>query len=352
MTLAGFRPLRSGRRSGGRRVSLAASGGSGSEDSRTRLAASGGSESRSDDRPLIAGEDPRTQSAAGVPRGRAALWLALAKPRLNALAVATVGIGYHLGADALDWGVLLSVLVGAGLVAAGGAAFNQVAERDLDALMTRTRSRPLPLGGISPAAGQLFATVLSVAGLAVLALGANPLSAVVALATLVSYAWIYTPLKRRTSLAVLAGAVPGAMPPVIGWAAATGALTVEAWLLFGIVFAWQLPHFHSLAWLHRDDYARAGFKVLAVTDANGRRTATHSLLWAVLLVVLSALAAVVDLAPPAFAIGAATVGVAFAVLAARFAAVRNRARARVLFLGSLVVLPLIWTTLVTGHATL
>ncbi len=327
MTLAGLWPRRSGSRPGGRRVSQAASGGS----RRGRR---------------------RTQSAARAPRSRASLWLALAKPRLNALAVATVGIGYYLGAGTLDLGVLLSVLVGSGLVAAGGAAFNQVAERDLDALMNRTRSRPLPLGGISPGAGQLFATVLSIAGLIVLALGANPLAAAVALATLVSYAWIYTPLKRRTPWAVLVGAVPGALPPVIGWAAATGALTVEAWLLFGIVFAWQLPHFHSLAWLHRDDYARAGFRVLAVTDPDGRRTALESLLWAVMLVVLSGPAATVGLAPPAFAIAAAAFSAVFALLAARFALDRSPARARTLFLGSLVALPLIWIALVAGHATL
>ena len=285
-------------------------------------------------------------------RSRGVLWLALAKPRLNALAVATVGIGYFLGAGSTDVEVLLCVLIGSGLVAAGGAAFNQVAERDLDALMARTRLRPLPMGGISPGAGRLFATVLSIAGLIVLALGANPLSSVVALATLVSYAWIYTPLKRRTSLAVLVGAVPGALPPVIGWAAATGALTVEAWLLFGIVFAWQLPHFHSLAWLYRDDYARAGFKVLAVDDPTGRRSATHSLVWALLLLVLCLLGAAVGLAPPAFAIAAAGFSAAFSLLAARFVFDRSPARARILFLGSLIVLPLIWSALVAGHATL
>lgn len=283
---------------------------------------------------------------------RASLWLALAKPRLNALAVATVGIGYYLGAGALDLGVLLSVLAGSGLVAAGGAAFNQVAERDLDALMNRTRSRPLPLGSISPAAGQLFATVLSIAGLIVLALGANLLAAAVALATLVSYAWVYTPLKRRTPWAVLVGAVPGALPPVIGWAAATGALTVEAWLLFGIVFAWQLPHFHSLAWLHRDDYARAGFKVLAVVDPNGRRTALECTFWAVALAGLSLLAATVGLTSGVFAIIAAAFSATFALLAVRFALDRSPARARTLFLGSLVALPLIWIALVAGHATL
>ncbi len=291
----------------------------------------------------------RPAAVAARPK-RAALMLALVKPRLNALAVATVGIGYYLGAAEFDLGVLLSVLIGAALVAGGGAAFNQVSERDLDALMARTRSRPLPLGSVSPAAARLVAAVLSVAGLVVLVVGANLLAAVVALATLVSYAWIYTPLKRRTSWAVLVGAVPGALPPVIGWAAAAGALTVEAWLLFGIVFAWQLPHFHSLAWLYRDDYARAGFKVLAVADADGRRTAVHSLVWAVLLAGLSLLAAAVGLTPPVFAAAAAGFGALLAVAALGFVVDRSPARARAVFLGSLVVLPLIWISLVSGHA--
>ena len=284
--------------------------------------------------------------------GRASLLLALAKPRLNALAVATVAIGYYLGAQEFDLAVFLAVVAGSALVASGGAAFNQVAERDLDALMARTRSRPLPTGGVSPAAGWLFATILSVAGVIVLALGVNLVATAVALATLISYAWIYTPMKRRTPWAVLVGAVPGALPPVIGWVAARGALTVEAWLLFGIVFAWQLPHFHSLAWLYRDDYARAGFKVLAATDPDGRSTAMQSMLWAFLLAGLTLLAAVVGLAPPAFAIAAATFSTAFALLAARFLNNRTNARARTLFLGSLIVLPLIWTTLVAGHAAL
>jgi len=288
---------------------------------------------------------------AAAPR-RAALLLTLAKPRLNSLAVATVGIGYYLGVAAFELGVLVSVLVGSALVAAGGSAFNQVAERDLDALMTRTASRPMPMGGLTPAAGQMFAAVLSVAGLAVLAVGTNLLATGVALATLVSYAWIYTPLKRRTPWAVLVGAVPGALPPVIGWAAASGGLTFEAWLLFGIVFAWQLPHFHSLAWLYRDDYARAGFRVQAVVDPDGRRTAVECLLWSVLIVVLCWLTAAVGLTLPAFAFAAVGVSAGFVVLAARFLAARSPARARSLFLGSLIVLPLIWTALVAGHAVL
>ena len=283
---------------------------------------------------------------------RGSVLLALAKPRLNALAVATVGIGYYLGAPELHLLVLLCVLAGSALVAGGGAAFNQVAERDLDALMVRTRSRPLPLGGITPAGGRLFATILSVAGLLLLAFGVNLVAMGVALVTLVSYAWIYTPMKRRTTWAVIVGAVPGALPPVIGWAAARGALTVEAWLLFAIVFAWQLPHFHSLAWLYRDDYARAGFKVLAAVDPDGRRTAVHSLLWAVVLVGVCLLAAVVGLTPLTFAAAAAGFSAAFVVLAVRFAGRRSNSRARTLFVGSLIVLPLIWAALVAGHATL
>ncbi len=291
-------------------------------------------------------------AAAAAHPGRASVLLALAKPRLNALAVATVGIGYYLGAPELDLVVLLFVLAGSALVAGGGAAFNQVAERDLDALMVRTRSRPLPVGGISPAGGRLFATILSVAGLILLAFGVNLVATSVALATLVSYAWIYTPMKRRSTWAVLVGAVPGALPPVIGWAAARGALTVEAWLLFAIVFAWQLPHFHSLAWLYRDDYARAGFRVLAAVDPDGRRTAVHSLLWALVLVGVCLLATVVGLTSAAFAATAAGFSAAFVVLAILFASKRSDPRARTLFLGSLIVLPLIWAALVAGHATL
>lgn len=285
------------------------------------------------------------------PRGASAL-LALTKPRLNGLAVATVGIGYYLGALHFDLATFLGVVAGSALVAGGGAAFNMVAERDLDALMARTNSRPLPTGGVSAALGQVFATVLSLAGLIVLAVGTNIAATLVALATLVSYAWIYTPLKRRTSWAVTVGAVPGALPPVIGWAAARGELTVEAWLLFGIVFAWQFPHFHALAWLNRDDYARAGMPVLATRDPDGRRTATHSLLWSLALVALCFLPAALGLTPSPFAMAAGGFSTAFAVLSVLFALERSNARARTLFLGSLVVLPLIWAALVTGHAML
>ncbi len=206
---------------------------------------------------------------------RASDFVALTKPRLNSLVVVSAGVGYVLGAGpAVDLGTALHALVGSGLVAGGAAAFNQVAERDVDKAMRRTGRRPLPAGRVSPLEGSVFAALLSAAGLAQLALGANALAAIVALVTLVSYAGIYTPLKRRTPWATLVGAVPGALPPVIGWAAARGALTMEAWVLFGIVFLWQLPHFHALSWLYRDDYARAGLPLLATADPD-RRPAAH-----------------------------------------------------------------------------
>ena len=203
---------------------------------------------------------------------RVADFLALTKPRLNSLVVVTAGVGYYLGAVTPDLAVALHVLVGSALVAGGAAAFNQVAERDIDEVMLRTRLRPVAAGRLTPTEGRLFAAALSVAGLIELALRVNTVAALVALATLISYAGIYTPLKRRTAWATLVGAVPGALPPVIGWTAARGALTVEAWILFGIVFLWQLPHFHALSWLYREDFGRAGLPLVAT---QGPRGAAH-----------------------------------------------------------------------------
>ena len=284
-------------------------------------------------------------------RHRFADFLALTKPRLNSLVVITAGVGYYLGAaDRLDLMVGLHVLVGSGLVAGGAAALNQVAERDLDGTMQRTRHRPLAAGRIRPIEGCVFATVLAALGLAELAAGANAAAAIIALATLVSYVAIYTPLKRRTSWATVVGAVPGALPPVIGWAAARGGLTREAWAVFGIVFLWQLPHFHALSWLHRDDFRRAGIPLVAVQDADGRRASTHALLFTAALVPTSLAPFFVGLAGPTYLILACVLGVAFLLLAARFALDRTTGRARALFLGSLVYLPLLWGLLVVERA--
>ena len=279
---------------------------------------------------------------------RVADFLALTKPRLNSLVVVTAGVGYYLGAAAPDFAVALHVLVGSALVAGGAAAFNQIAERDIDEVMLRTRLRPMAAGRLTPTEGRLFAATLSVAGLIELALRVNALTALVALATLVSYAGIYTPLKRRTAWATLVGAVPGALPPVIGWTAARGALTVEAWILFGIVFLWQLPHFHALSWLYREDFGRAGLPLVATRDPAGRRTALHALLFAAALVPLSLAPTVIGMAGPRHAVAAGLLGTIFVALAIRFLARPCETRARALFVGSLVYLPLFWISLLAS----
>ena len=294
----------------------------------------------------------KTQTIAFPPvRTRAADFLALAKPRLNLLVIATAGAGYYMGVgEALDPGTFLHTVSGTALVAGGAAALNQVAERDVDGRMQRTRLRPMPDGRLQPGEARRFGLGLSALGLLQLGFGANLLAAAVALATLVSYVSIYTPLKRRTSAATVIGAVPGALPPVVGWAAARGALTIEAVALFAIVFLWQMPHFLALAWMYRDDFARAGFPFLPVIDPAGRRTARQVLWYASALLPVSLVPAVVGLTGGAYLIGASLLGVGFVVLALRFAVSRTSKRARSLFLGSLVYLPLLWALMIADRA--
>ena len=274
-------------------------------------------------------------------------FLTLTKPRLNSLVVVTAGVGFYLGsAGALDLVTLLHTVLGAALVAGGAAAFNQVSERDVDEAMERTRRRPIPTGRIQPSEARMFATVLAVIGATELALTTNWLATVVTLVALVSYVAIYTPLKRRTPWATLVGAVPGALPPMIGWAAARGELGVEAWVLFCIVFLWQLPHFHALAWMYREDFRRANIPLVAVLDRDGRRTSTHALVYAVVLLPVSLTPAAVALSGGLYVIGASAAGTAFLFLAVRFALRHSADRARALFLGSLIYLPVLWTLLV------
>ena len=285
-----------------------------------------------------------------VSRSRLSDFLALTKPRLNSLTVATAGVGYFLGANTpIDGLVALHVLIGSGLVAGGAAALNQIAERDIDEAMARTRHRPMPMGRVTPSEGRLFATTIAALGLIELALGANAVAAIVAAVTLIAYVAIYTPLKRRTAWATVVGAVPGALPPVIGWTAARDALTIEAWVLFGIVFLWQLPHFHALSWLYRDDFRKALLPILVVQDTDGRRTARHAVFFSVALVPTSLAPAFVGLAGTTHLIVAGTLGVAFVMLALRFAALRTDSRARALFVGSLIYLPLLWGSLVVAR---
>ncbi len=278
---------------------------------------------------------------------RIADFISLTKPRLNSLVVLTAGLGYYLGAPAspMLWG-LVHTVIGSALVAGAAAAFNQIAERDLDESMERTRLRPLPSGRVHPGEARRFALVLAIIGILQLAAFTNLIAASVALATLLSYVVVYTPLKRRTHWATLVGAVPGALPPVIGWTAAHGALSVEGWVLFGIVFLWQLPHFHALSWLYRDDFERAGLPVLAVIDESGGRASRHALLYALALFPVSLAPAAVGLADTTYAIGALALNIVFVLVTVLFVIHTTSAHARTVFRTSLVYLPLLWGLLV------
>jgi protoheme IX farnesyltransferase len=276
-------------------------------------------------------------------------FVALAKPRLNLLVVASTLVGYAM-ADGESLGVLrvAGLLLGTGLVAGGASAFNQVIERDLDGLMKRTRMRPLPDQRLQPIEGLLFGSAITLAGLLMIVVSANLLAAAVALATLLCYVVVYTPLKRRSSFGTVIGAIPGALPPIIGWAAASGALPPQAWTLFGIMFLWQLPHFLAIAWMYREDYARAGFPMLPVLEPDGRSTGRQSALYAAALVPFSLAPTLMRMAGDAYFAGALVLGLAFLGLALRFARSRSAADARRVFFGSIVYLPLLWILMIAN----
>jgi protoheme IX farnesyltransferase len=278
-------------------------------------------------------------------------FVALAKPRLNMLVVASTLAGYAM-ADGESLGVMriCGLLLGTGLVAGGASAFNQVMERDLDALMRRTRTRPLPDQRLQPIEGLLFAGAITLAGLLMIVASTNVLAAAVALATLLTYVVVYTPLKRRSSLGTVIGAIPGALPPIIGWAASSGSLPRLAWTLFGIMFLWQLPHFLAIAWMYREDYARAGFPMLAVLEPDGRSTGRQSVVYAAALVPLSLAPTLMGMAGPLYFAGALGLSLVFLGLTLQFARTRAVRDARRVFFGSITYLPLLWILMIANKA--
>jgi protoheme IX farnesyltransferase len=283
-------------------------------------------------------------------RSRGNDFIALAKPRLNVLVVASSLAGYVMGGGEISNAVLVvCTVVGTALVASGASAFNQVIERGPDSLMRRTRRRPLPDGRLQVGESLVFAAVMSAAGLLILWAGVNLLSAVVALSTLVSYAAIYTPLKRRSSFSTVVGAIPGALPPVIGWAAARGSLSQGAWVLFAIVFLWQLPHFLAIAWIYREDYARAGFPMLPVIEPDGRSTGRQAVYYCAALLPVSLAPTLLGMAGPAYFAGALVLTLMFFGLTLQFARTRAVRDARRLFFGSIVYLPALWVLMIANH---
>jgi heme o synthase len=271
----------------------------------------------------------------------------LVKARLTALVVLTTLVGFYAGSHApIDYWVMLHTVLGTALVACGAAALNQLLERDLDAKMERTADRPLPSGRMQPDAVLIIGGGLSIAGLVYLAMGVNFLTALLGALTLISYIFIYTPLKKVTTLNTAIGAIPGAIPPLMGWTAARGEVSVDGWSLFAILFFWQLPHFLAIAWIYKEDYARAGFAMLPVVDTDGKRTGSQAVSHTLGLLPVSLCPAVFGLAGPIYFVGAFVLGITFCYYAVQFSRYLTVQRARQLFFASILYLPLLLGLLV------
>jgi protoheme IX farnesyltransferase len=274
-------------------------------------------------------------------------YVQLTKPRITALVVLTTYVGFYCGMQGrIDPWLVLHALLGTALVCGGSSALNQVWEREADSRMLRTQRRPLPAERLGQAEALLFGVALAIVGLLELALFVNMLASFLAAATLAIYLFVYTPLKRRTWHCTTVGAVPGALPPVIGWAAARGGLDLGAWSLFAIVFIWQLPHFYAIAWMYRDDYRRGGFPMLTVIDPDGAVTGRQIVAWTTALVPASLLPVLLGMAGTLYLVGALVLGGGFLVLALRLAWSCEVAHARRVFLASIVYLPVLLGLLV------
>jgi len=287
-------------------------------------------------------------------RHRLADYLELTKPRVGVLVLFTVAAGAWLAARGVpDLASLVHTLIGTGLVVAGASALNQFLERHSDARMQRTENRPLPAGRLQPLEVLFFGLALGIVGAGYLVVTLRqPLAALVAATAFISYVFVYTPLKRKTTLNTLVGAVPGALPPVIGWTAVTGSLDKEVLVLFLILYLWQVPHFLAIAWIYREDYARAGLKMLPVVDVQGRMTGRQMVTYCLALIPISLMPAVLGLAGPVYLTGAVLLGLGFLNYALGFHRTNSVREARRMLRASLIYLPaLLALLLVDGAAT-
>lgn len=274
-------------------------------------------------------------------------WNELAKSRIVLLSLAVAAGAFVLGSGGapVAYGVLGALLGGLALVGAGCGAFNQVLERDLDKRMKRTANRPLPTGRMSLREAIAFGTVTSILGLVVLAVWVNSLTSFLAFLTLLSYVAIYTPMKRKSAFSTLIGAVPGALPPLMGWTAARNAVELEGVILFGILFLWQIPHFLAIGWMYKDEYANAGFPLLSHADDRGVVAAQQALLYTALLLPLTVLPTMTGLAGRWYLYGALLLGGGFLFCAFHLFRERTRQSARRLFFASILYLPALGTLL-------
>jgi heme o synthase len=266
----------------------------------------------------------------------------LTKPRMNMLVLLTTMMGYIMAShDSVDWLRVLNTLIGTALAAAAAGILNQVIERNYDKLMPRTRNRPLPTGRVSVSEGVVYGVTMGIVGLIYLALLVNVLTAVLGFATIASYLFLYTPAKRWTSLNTVIGAVPGALPPVMGWTAAHNVIGPQAVALFLILFFWQMPHFLAIAILYRRDYAAGGFKMLPVVDEDLSITGRQIVLYAVALIPVTLMPTIIGMAGPIYFTTAIILGLGFLSFAITCAATRDRSDARKLFFASIIYLPLL-----------
>ena len=277
-------------------------------------------------------------------------YLELSKSRIVFMVVITTASGFLFAAQQVEPLLLLHALIGTALVAAGTNALNQYVERDHDAKMHRTRTRPLPAGRISPRAALLFSWAISIVGTLYLGLLVNWLTAFLGAFTLTSYIFVYTPLKRVSTICTIIGAIPGAVPPLMGWTAATNEAGLGGWIAFGILFFWQLPHFMAISWMYRDDYARGGFAMLSVRDHDGAAVGREAILYSLALLAVSVLPWFFGLTGIAYLIGATLGGVAMLVASVRFFFDRGVKKARALFMFSNLYLLTVMLLLVVDAA--
>ncbi len=271
-------------------------------------------------------------------------YLELTKPRITWLILMSTGVGYVFGAKLGGWHfwVLFHTILGTGLIASGTAALNQWFEREADSKMRRTQARPLPSGRLTPTRALIFAIAISIIGFVELSIGVNLLTGLLGLFTLASYLFIYTPLKQRSPHSTTVGAIPGAMPPLIGYAAASGTLTAEAWILFAILFLWQFPHFYAIAWMYREDYERAGIKMLPVVEADGESTARQMCLYSLALLPISLVPKLLSMTGYVYLVGAVVLGGYFLFASVKVMRNRTRLQARRVLLASIVYLPVLY----------
>jgi len=283
-------------------------------------------------------------------KARVAAYLELTKPRITFLIVLTSAAGFCLGSrGAVNYLTFTHAMIGIALLSSGIATLNQFMERDLDGLMRRTENRPLPSGRLFPFEALWFGVALTLGAELYLALSVNVLTAVMGITVIIGYLFLYTPLKTRTSLSTAVGAFPGAMPPLMGWTAARGEIDVAAWVLFAILFLWQFPHFLAIAWMYREDYGRAGIRMLPVVEPDGRVTGQQIILYSLMLVPVSLLPAFLGISGRFYLVAALVLGLLFLGSSIRAALSKSNQHARQLLLASVLYLPLLFGVMVLNR---